>query len=70
MVSDTTADMEVHMVADIGADKKMFVADMELDMVSDKVAGHRCWFMGPNFFGPNLSQLAHLLSFASLFQTY
>ena len=43
---------------------------MELDMVSDKVAGHRCWFMGPNFFGPNLSQLAHLLSFASLFQTY
>ena len=40
------------MVADMGA-KKMFLADMELDMVADKevdkvanmVAGHGCWLL-------------------------
>ena len=40
--------------------KKMFLADMELDMVADKevdkvagmVAGHGCWLIGPELFRP------------------
>ena len=45
------------MVADMGVDKKLFLADMELDMVTDKevdkvanmVAGHGNWLMGPGW---------------------
>ena len=68
MVADTAADMEVHlvadkvagMVADKGANEKKILADMEFDMVADKevakltdmVAGHRGWLIGPKLFRP------------------
>ena len=55
------------MVADMVADKKnkktcWFLADMELDMVADKevdkvtdmVAGHGCWLIGPKLFRPEV----------------
>ena len=43
-----------------GRQKRLFSADMEVDMVADKevdkvadmVDGHRCWLIGPNLFRP------------------
>ena len=65
MVADTAADMDVHLVTGIVADKvadkqKNILADMELDMEADKevdkvvdmVAGHGCWLIGPKLFRP------------------
>ena len=67
MVADTAADMDVHLVTGIVADKvadkqKNILADMELDMVADKevdkvtdmVAGHGCWLIGPKLFRPEV----------------
>ena len=69
MVADTAADKEVHMVADMEVDKvadtvadmmadkkKLFLTDMLLHTVVDKVvgmvAGHGCWLIGPKPFRP------------------
>ena len=69
MVDDMVGDKEVHMVADMEVDKvadtvadmmadkkKLFLTDMLLHTVVDKVvgmvAGHGCWLIGPKLFRP------------------
>ena len=69
VVAYMVADMEVDKVADMMAD---MVADIEVDMVADidinmeiqfgERVGHGCWLIGPNFFFPKPTRLAHPLS--------
>ena len=73
---DMVAGMEVDMEADIEAD---MVAGMEVDMVADinnnididmkiqfcERVCHGGQLIGPKLIEPNLTRLAHLLSFAS-----
>ena len=51
-----------------GRQKRLFSADMEVDMVADKEVDKVADMVdGQNFFDPNLTWLVHLLSLASLF---
>ena len=54
---DMVADMEVDMVADIDID-----IDIDMEIQFGERVGHGCWLIGPNFFFPKPTRLAHPLS--------
>ena len=72
MELDMVADMEVDKLADkvaeMMADNKKMIINIDITMeiqFGELVTG--VGLLGPDFFDPKLTRLAHLLSFASLF---